>query len=74
MRVCAISRLKRVFLIGESLLYRLVQEPSSYVAPGLRYAGKYKLHSINGTYATQTRTIQNHANFNTCCLSLVCVW
>ena len=27
---CAIARLKGVILIGESLLYRLVQEPSSY--------------------------------------------
>ena len=47
--VCAITRLKGVILIGESLLYCLVQEPSSYVVPGLRYEGKYKSHSIIGT-------------------------
>ena len=48
-RVCAISRLKGVILIGESPVYRLVQEPSSYAVPGLRYEGKYKLRSIIGT-------------------------
>ena len=48
-RVCAISRLKGVILTGESLLYRLVQEPSSYAVPGLRYEGKYKLRLIIGT-------------------------
>ena len=41
--------LKGVILTGESLLYRLVQEPSSYAVPGLRYEGKYKLRSIIGT-------------------------
>ena len=48
-RVCATSSLNGVILIGESLLYDLVQQPSSYVVPGLRYEGKYKLHSIIGT-------------------------
>ena len=48
-RVCATSSLNGVILIGESLLYALVQQPSSYVVPGLRYEGKYKLHSIIGT-------------------------
>ena len=47
-RVCATSWLNGVILIGESLLYGLVQEPSSYVVPGLRYEGKYKLHLIIG--------------------------
>ena len=47
--VCAISQLKGVTLIGESLLYRLVQEPSLYVVAGQRYEGKYKLRSIIGT-------------------------
>ena len=48
-RVCAISRLKGVILTSVSLLYCLVQEPSSYAVPGLRYKGKYKLRSIIGT-------------------------
>ena len=48
-RVCAITRLKGVILICESLLYRLVQELSSYVFPGLIYEGNYKLCSIIGT-------------------------
>ena len=48
-RVSAITQLKEVILIGESLLYCLVQEPSSYVIPGLRYEGKYKLRLIIGT-------------------------
>ena len=47
--VCTTSWLNGVILIGESLIYGLVQEPSSYVVPGLRYEGKYKLHSIVGT-------------------------
>ena len=29
--------------------YSNQQEPSSYGVPGLRYEGKYKLHSIIGT-------------------------
>ena len=37
--VC-VTRLKGVILFNKSLLSRLVQEPSSYVAPGLRYEGK----------------------------------
>ena len=48
-RVCATSSLNGVILIGESLLYGFVQQPSSYVVPGLRCEGKYKLHSIIGT-------------------------
>ena len=47
--MCAITRLKGVILIGESPLYCLVQEPSSYVIPGLRYEGKYKSRSTIGT-------------------------
>ena len=50
--MCTITRLKGVILIGESLHYRLVQEPSSYVVLGLRYEGKYKLRSIISPYAT----------------------
>ena len=41
--VHAITRLKGVSLLGKSLLSCLVQEPSFYVIPGLRYEGKYKL-------------------------------
>ena len=47
--MCAITWLKEVILFGKSLLSRLVQEPSFYFIPGLRYEGKYKLHSIIGT-------------------------
>ena len=53
MSLCAITRLKAVILISESLLYHLVQEPSSYVVPGLRYEGKYKLRLIIGTVRYQ---------------------
>ena len=44
-----VTQLKGVILIGKSLLYHLVEKPSSYVIPGLRYEGKYKLCSIIGT-------------------------
>ena len=35
-----VTRLKGVILFNKSLLSHLVQEPSSYVVPGLRYEGK----------------------------------
>ena len=41
--VHAMTRLKGVSLLSKSLLSRLVQEPSFYVIPGLRYEGKDKL-------------------------------
>ena len=36
-------------LFGKSLLSHLVQEPSCYVIPGLRYEDRYKLCLIIGT-------------------------
>ena len=42
-------QLKGISLVGESLLYCLRQELSSYVVPELRYEGKYKLRLIIGT-------------------------
>jgi len=41
-RACVCNLAKRGILFNKSLLSRLVQEPSSYVVPGLRYEGKYK--------------------------------
>ena len=41
MHACVIW-LKGVILFNKSLLSRLVEEPSSYVIPGLGYEGKYK--------------------------------
>lgn len=40
--MCAIT----VILFSKSLFSHLVQKPSFYAVPGLRYEGKYKLRSI----------------------------
>ena len=63
--VHAITRLKGVIQIGESPLYRLVQEPSSYVVPGLRYEGKYKSRSIIGTVRYTNQVSSGLSDFHT---------